>query len=135
MQTFAGSRDPFDPADEGRYSAGMRTVALRGAYRFGLVWAVAWVLAGEARAAQGDPSFHPPPDFGELSRAVPLREYRLFDLIVDGKFLSSQTELVLIERMTTTRLRPDWPPVSAASFEESGFFEGRLRPGWSRISC
>jgi hypothetical protein len=46
---------------------------------------------------------------------------------VRGKFLTSGTTLVLIERMTTTRLLPDSPILpTVAFFEERAFFDARL---------
>ena len=64
------------------------------------------------------------PDAG--LEAAPIEDYSIYDRVVLDKFLTSQTELVLIERLTVTRLGPDWPPTSLAFFEENGFFEGRL---------
>ena len=59
--------------------------------------------------------------------SVPPEEYALFDAVVESKFLTSQTELVVIERHTATRLAPDdeTPPTDAL-FEERQIFGGRL---------
>ncbi len=125
MQTGGNRKDPFDPVGAGRYSPPMSFLLLvQGLGR----WALAGVLLG---VLLGIPLGVPltPADAAEApapSPPVPLREYHLYDLILDSKFLTSQTDLVIIERMTTIKLRPDWPPVSRAFFEEAGFFNGRL---------
>jgi hypothetical protein len=91
-------------------------------YRVGLALCVALaglviISAGEGRAEGVEA---PPP-------AVPLEEYPLFDVIVESKFLTSQTELVIIERRTATRLTPDdEDPPTEALFEERQIFGGRL---------
>mgnify|MGYP001157620304 FL=1 len=71
-------------------------------------------------AAAGVASSEEPP-------LVPAEEYPLFDRVVTTKFLTSQTRMVVFERLTTTHLHPeeDRPP-SIALFEERGFFDGRL---------
>lgn len=59
--------------------------------------------------------------------SVPPEEYALFDAVVESKFLTSQTELVVIERQTATRLAPDdETPPTAALFKERRIFGGRL---------
>ncbi|WP_447601992.1 hypothetical protein [Nitrospira sp. Nam80] len=61
------------------------------------------------------------------ARAVPVQDYPIYDAVVRGKFLTSGTTLVMIERMTVTRLLPDSPVLpTVAFFEEQGFFDGRL---------
>jgi len=57
---------------------------------------------------------------------VPIEDYAIYDRVVMDKFLTSQTKLVLIERLTVTRLGPEWPPTSQTLFEDNSFFEGRL---------
>lgn len=60
---------------------------------------------------------------------VPVQEYPIYDLVVQMKFLSSQTTLVVIDRLTVTRLHPEAKePPSLAFFRESEYFDGRLRP-------
>lgn len=55
-------------------------------------------------------------------------EYRLYDLVLKEKFLTSQTELVVIERFTVTQLGPDKEDLpSQAFFAENRYFDGRLR--------
>ena len=64
---------------------------------------------------------------------VPAEEYPVYDRVVASKFLTSQTELVLIDRLTATRLAPqeveDTPPITVRTFQEGGFFDGALPPG------
>jgi hypothetical protein len=65
----------------------------------------------------------------EQPRLVPLEEYPVYDLVIQNKLLTSQTELVVIERMTVTRLGPgeqDLP--SRTYFNEKQLFEGNLPP-------
>ncbi|MBI4401152.1 MAG: hypothetical protein HY581_05935 [Nitrospirae bacterium] len=60
---------------------------------------------------------------------VPPEEYPIYDQVVQDKFLTSETTLVIIERLTATRLGPEEKePPSRAYFEENRFFEGRLQP-------
>ena len=63
----------------------------------------------------------------EKREFVPADEYPFYDLAVDAKFLTSHTRLVVIERMTATRLHPDEPQLpTVAWFAERAFFDGRL---------
>ncbi len=60
---------------------------------------------------------------------VPAEEYPIYDLVVQKKFLTSQTALVVIDRLTVTRLHPEAKePLSLAFFRENDYFSGRLRP-------
>jgi hypothetical protein len=79
--------------------------------------------------------------FGETALAAPAdrpkdkpqpvteAEYRLYDLVIKEKFLTSQTELVVIDRFTVTKLGPDEKKdiPSQSFFSENQFFEGNLR--------
>lgn len=59
--------------------------------------------------------------------AVPIEDYPIYDEVVIGKFLTSGTTLVIIERMTTTHMLPDSPVLpTVAFFEERAFFDARL---------
>jgi len=61
------------------------------------------------------------------STVVPLEDYPLYDLIVDEKFLTPESKLVLLERQTLTRLHPEQPaPVRTETFQEYEIFDGRL---------
>jgi len=54
-------------------------------------------------------------------------EYRLYDEIITSKFLTSETALVLIERMTTTQIVPNQEgPLTVPLFQEQGYFDGAL---------
>lgn len=96
----------------------MSTIAVQAGRQLALAWSFVLCLVGLAPGGSADPPVQTPP--------VPLREYHLYDLIIDSKFLTSQTDLVIIERMTTNKLGPNRPPVSVGFFAEHGFFEGRL---------
>jgi hypothetical protein len=72
------------------------------------------------------PAIAADPDLPSVS-AVPAEDYPIYDEVVRGKFLTSGTTLVLIERMTTTRLLTDSPVLpTVAFFEERAFFDARL---------
>src|SRR5690348_13423539 len=58
---------------------------------------------------------------------VPTEDYPLYDLIVDEKFLTPETKLVLVERSTLTRLHPEQQgAVRLETFQEYEIFDGRL---------
>lgn len=60
---------------------------------------------------------------------VPPEEYPIYDLVVQKKFLTSQATLVLIHKLTATRLHPqEKAPPPRTFFEENGLFEGMLQP-------
>ena len=62
-----------------------------------------------------------------LPESVPTGDYPFYDLAVEEKFLTSQTKLVVIERMTVPHLHPDEPQVpTLAWFAEREVFDGRL---------
>jgi hypothetical protein len=77
-------------------------------------------LTGSLPAAPAEaPPDSPPP--------VPLEDYPLYDLIVDEKFLTPETKLVLLERTTLTRLHPEQlEPLRLETFQEYEIFDGRL---------
>lgn len=63
----------------------------------------------------------------ERPAAVPVEEYSFYDQVIDEKFLTSETKLVIIERLTVTRLHPEQKDkVSLETFREHGYFDGRL---------
>jgi hypothetical protein len=65
----------------------------------------------------------------ELPAAVPSEDYPLYDLIVDEKFLTPDTQLVLVERTTVTRLHPEQQgPLRFDTFHDYDVFDGRLPP-------
>jgi hypothetical protein len=58
---------------------------------------------------------------------VPPEDYPLYDLIVDEKFLTPETKLVLLERVTLTRLHPEQRgPIRVETFQDYEIFDGRL---------
>ena len=63
----------------------------------------------------------------EEAASVPADEYALYDVVVRSKFLTSQTRLVVLERMTTTQLHPDQQAHPTVPWcREQGWFDGRL---------
>ena len=83
-----------------------------------LTAAVGWPATSEAAEQAGR---KPPP--------VPAEEYPIYDLVVQSKYLTSGTRLVLIERMTAVRVEKDEREyLSPEFFEEQGVFGGRLPP-------
>jgi hypothetical protein len=71
-------------------------------------------------AERAEPPLDSPPP-------VPLEDYPLYDLIVDEKFLTPETELVLLERATLIRLHPEQQgPLRLETFQEYEIFDGRL---------
>jgi hypothetical protein len=58
---------------------------------------------------------------------VPVEDYALYDQVVTSKFLTSQTRLLLIERLTVSRLYPDQEaPTTIGLFDEHDIFDRRL---------
>ncbi|MDF2458672.1 MAG: hypothetical protein K0S79_1088 [Nitrospira sp.] len=61
--------------------------------------------------------------------AIPADDYALYDLIVDEKFLTPETKLVVLERATLTRLHPEQQgPLRLETFHQYEIFDDRL-PG------
>ncbi|ULA64787.1 MAG: hypothetical protein LZF86_190080 [Nitrospira sp.] len=59
--------------------------------------------------------------------AIPLEDYARYDQIVASKFLSSETQLVLLERKTATQISPEQEgPLTAEWFHKQGYFDGTL---------
>ncbi|MBD0316281.1 MAG: hypothetical protein ICV75_06285 [Nitrospiraceae bacterium] len=66
---------------------------------------------------------------GDATPGIPVEDYALYDQIVTKKFLTSDTQLVLLERLTTARLIPNHEePLTLGLFEEQGYFDDQL-PG------
>ena len=76
------------------------------------------VLLGQAGAgAESD----------QMADAIPAEDYALYDQVVTSKFLTSATQLVVIDRMTRLRLSPDQEgPTTSETFQEQGYFDGEL---------
>ena len=59
--------------------------------------------------------------------AISVDDYALYDQVVTSKFLTSATQLVVIERATQLRLSPDQEgPTTIGAFQEQGYFDGEL---------
>jgi hypothetical protein len=64
---------------------------------------------------------------GRQAEAIPADDYALYDQVVTSKFLTSTTQLVVIERMTRLRLSPDQEvPTTIGMFQEQGYFNDEL---------
>lgn len=59
---------------------------------------------------------------------VPSEDYAIYDRIIQAKFLTSDTTLVLIRRLTATRIGPEEVPFRREFFDENQFFDGTLPP-------
>lgn len=87
-------------------------------------WMLMVTFAASLTAASPARSAEPP---AESPAPVPLEDYPLYDLVVDEKFLTPETKLLLLERETLTRLHPEQPgPVRPETFQEYEIFDGRL---------
>ncbi len=65
------------------------------------------------------------PSAGQVN--IPGEDYALYDQVVTSKFLTSGTELVVLERMTVARLVPNQDgPLTPEVFAAHGFFDGEL---------
>ena len=64
---------------------------------------------------------------GQKTDVVVGEDYALYDQVLTNKFLTSQTKLVVIERMTRFRLSPDQDgPTTIEAFQEQEYFDGEL---------
>jgi len=64
---------------------------------------------------------------GQKTEAIPVEDYALYDQVVTSKFLTSATQLVVIERSTQLRLSPDQEgPTTVGTFQEQEYFDGEL---------
>lgn len=112
--------EAFDPLPSARYARSMRAVGQ--GYAFPLIVLALLLSAGplvlNSAAQQGEPP-----------ASVPQEEYPLYDLVVRDKFLTSQTTMVVIERLTVARVKKDEREyLSRESLEEQEVFEDRLPP-------
>lgn len=84
--------------------------------------AVAGLLFLLAVLLQGTPA-----DAVEAPSPIPVEDYALYDQIVTKKFLTSDTQLVVLERMTTARLIPNQEgTLTLKLFAAQGYFDGEL---------
>jgi len=59
--------------------------------------------------------------------SIPVEDYARYDQIITGKFLHSETQLVLLERKTATQISPEQEgPLTSAWFHKQGYFDGTL---------
>ncbi len=66
-------------------------------------------------------------DSDRRADAIPVEDYALYDQVVTSKFLTSATQLVVIERATQFRLSPDQEgPTTIGAFQEQDYFDGEL---------
>jgi len=64
---------------------------------------------------------------GQKTDAIPAEDYALYDQVVTSKFLTSATQLVVIDRTTQFRLSPDQKgPTTLGAFQEREYFDGEL---------
>ena len=64
---------------------------------------------------------------GQVSAVVLPEDYDLYDRIIEGKFLTSQIQFVLLERMTVSRLMPNQPDsMTLAFFQQQELFNGMV---------
>jgi hypothetical protein len=100
-------------------------LTLRRAGRYAPVmpyWAAAGLLLF-ALSAGAEPAWAA----SESQAAIPVEDYDLYDQIVTKKFLTSDTRLVVLERMTVGQLMPDERvSVTVAQFDEQSYFDGEL---------
>ena len=58
---------------------------------------------------------------------IPAEDYGLYDQVIQQKFLTAQTKLVVLERATVTRMFPDQSgPMTEGLFQERDYFMDRL---------
>jgi len=63
----------------------------------------------------------------QQAEVIPAEDYALYDQVVTSKFLTSATQLVVIERATLFRLSPDQEgPTTIGAFLEQEYFDGEL---------
>lgn len=64
---------------------------------------------------------------GQVAASLSQEDYRLYDRVIEDKFLTSQIQLVLLERMTVSRLMPGQDGSMSLDFlQQEGYFGGML---------
>ena len=64
---------------------------------------------------------------GQAAVSMAQEDYSLYDRIIEDKFLTAQIQLVLLERMTVSRLVPDGDGSMTLDFlQQQGYFDGML---------
>ena len=65
----------------------------------------------------------------EAPHYVPIEEYAIYDRVMEAKFFTSQTKMIIIERMTTTTLMQEEKPLPLRElFQKKRFFNNSLPP-------
>ncbi len=114
------SKHVVDRHEAARYPRPMMTGSMAARTRWvSFVWAM-WALGLWGGLAS-------PVGAADDLPLVPVDDYPVYDLVIQEKFLTSQTHTVIIERQTVTQLIPtlDEPP-TAAFFSEREVLPGRL---------
>jgi hypothetical protein len=66
-------------------------------------------------------------ELDQKADAIAAEDYALYYQVVTSKFLTSATQLVVVERMTRLRLSPDQEgPTTIGAFQEQRYFDGEL---------
>jgi hypothetical protein len=87
------------------------------------MWPVLRVVVGVVTALMPGTFLHAT----EQPLRIPVDDYALYDHVVTSKFLTSETRLVVVERMTVARLVPNEEgPMTTKQFQEQGYFDGGL---------
>lgn len=64
---------------------------------------------------------------GQAAASMSQEDYSLYDRVIEDKFLTAQIQLVLLERMTVSRLVPDLAESMSLDFlQQQGYFDGML---------
>jgi len=65
-------------------------------------------------------------EVGETRETIASEEYAIYNRVVESKFLTSDTSMVLIDELTAIRLGPSGLRFSREWFEENQVFDGRV---------
>jgi hypothetical protein len=66
-------------------------------------------------------------ELDQRAGVIPAEDYAFYDQVMTRKFLTSATQLVVLERMTRLRLVPDQAALpTIGAFQEQGYFDGEL---------
>jgi hypothetical protein len=66
--------------------------------------------------------------FSHTSDPVLAEEYAIYDRVIQAKFLTSETSLVMIDRQTVTQLGPGEEWDNRRFLQENDFFDGGIQP-------
>lgn len=95
--------------------------------RTGSTCAALIVLLGSLLGVESR-GIEPVPPSPEEPRSIPPEEYPIYNLVITSKFLTSQTQLVVIRNLTATRLGPLTEPPPTQEFLVANEFFGRPLP-------